>query len=325
MSDEPTAIATRHESSELSVEQVIGRLDKIQELTRKAMVKGIDYGIIPGTGSKPTLLKPGAEKLCVMFRFAPEYKTEKHFHTDGHLTVECTCKILDLGGSFLGEASAMCSTRESKYRYRGGARLCPTCQKPAIIKGRKEYGGGWLCFAKKGGCGAKFPDADDRIMGQSEAKVENPDLADSYNTVLRIAEKRALIGAVRLVTGSSALFDEEIPNVNEREPERRDESHDYGPDEGMHKMPHPETKAATSKPQPQPDAKILAEWEAWLKTDPNCAEVNAKLPEMNAESGMDPWTRAAIWPMIKAGADAAGWTFSPATKQFVVPNNQTFA
>jgi len=34
---------------------------------------------------------------------------------------------------------------------------CPECGvTSAIIKGKEEYGGGWLCFAKKGGCGAKF-------------------------------------------------------------------------------------------------------------------------------------------------------------------------
>jgi hypothetical protein len=34
---------------------------------------------------------------------------------------------------------------------------CPKCgMVGAIIKGKPEYGGGWLCFGKKGGCGAKF-------------------------------------------------------------------------------------------------------------------------------------------------------------------------
>ena len=39
-------------------------------------------------------------------------------------------------------------------------KVCPKCQKPAIIKGKTEYGGGMLCFKKKGGCGAKFTDAE---------------------------------------------------------------------------------------------------------------------------------------------------------------------
>lgn len=41
------------------------------------------------------------------------------------------------------------------------APTCPDCKKSgAIIKGKEEYGGGYLCFGKKGGCGAKFTDAE---------------------------------------------------------------------------------------------------------------------------------------------------------------------
>lgn len=41
-------------------------------------------------------------------------------------------------------------------------RSCPQCGKSkAVIKGKAEYGGGWLCFKKKGGCGATWQDADD--------------------------------------------------------------------------------------------------------------------------------------------------------------------
>jgi hypothetical protein len=36
------------------------------------MVKDQDFGEIPGT-SKPTLLKPGAEKLCNFFGLEPEF------------------------------------------------------------------------------------------------------------------------------------------------------------------------------------------------------------------------------------------------------------
>lgn len=35
--------------------------------------------------------------------------------------------------------------------------VCPSCgEAKAVIRGRAEYGGGWLCFLKKGGCGAKW-------------------------------------------------------------------------------------------------------------------------------------------------------------------------
>lgn len=36
------------------------------------------------------------------------------------------------------------------------AKVCPKCGKEAIAKGTEQYGGGWFCSKKKGGCGAKF-------------------------------------------------------------------------------------------------------------------------------------------------------------------------
>lgn len=42
---------------------------------------------------------------------------------------------------------------------------CPACgKKGSIIKGKEEYGGGYLCFKKKGGCGAKFKDLPKPVL-----------------------------------------------------------------------------------------------------------------------------------------------------------------
>ena len=53
-----------------------------------AMVKGEDYGVIPGTGSKPTLLKPGAEKLCVLFKLSTKIETTMRDLGRGHREYE---------------------------------------------------------------------------------------------------------------------------------------------------------------------------------------------------------------------------------------------
>lgn len=59
---------------------------------------------------------------------------------------------------------------------------CPECGKAGtIIKGSAEYGGGWLCWKKKGGCGAKFstnpseshePPAGDGLEDGLEQSIE---------------------------------------------------------------------------------------------------------------------------------------------------------
>jgi len=95
----------------------------------------------------------------------------------------------------VSEGLGECNSMESKYRWRDSKRRCPSCRAEAIIKGKAEYGGGWLCFTKKGGCGAKFLDGDESIEGQTTGQVANDDIYSQVNTILKMAKKRALVDA----------------------------------------------------------------------------------------------------------------------------------
>ena len=56
------------------------------------------------------------------------------------------------------------------------AQTCPQCGKSkAVIQGKAEYGGGWLCFKKKGGCGATWHDdeAPESPKSPSDAPLES--------------------------------------------------------------------------------------------------------------------------------------------------------
>jgi hypothetical protein len=190
--------------------QLVQRLDVIKTAMQTAMVEGVDYGKIPGV-DKPTLLKPGAEKLSALFQFDSEPHTVSTWGPGDHLTVEAEVTLFHAPtGTRLGKGVGLCSTREKKYGKRKQERVCPNCGLPAVIKGKAEYGGGWLCWKKKDGCGAKFRDGDDRIEGQEAGEVENPDLPDSWNTVVKMAKKRAYIDAVLAVTGASAIFTQDV-------------------------------------------------------------------------------------------------------------------
>lgn len=203
-------------SPELSVDQVLTQVTKIQMLMERVMKEDTHYGKVPGT-DKPTLLKAGAEKLCLTFRLGPEYDSVKTW--DGaHLTVESRCMLRHTpSGVLLGVGEGMCSTKESKYAWRKSDRKCPKCGKEAIIKGKEEYGGGWLCFKKKDGCGAKFKDGDTSIESQAAGRVLNPDLPDVYNTVLKMANKRSLVAAVLNVTAASDIFTQDVEDLQAAE------------------------------------------------------------------------------------------------------------
>lgn len=192
---------------------LVARLDVIRDAMNNAMQKDVDYGNIPGT-DKPTLLKPGAEKLGVLFQLDIQLANAQQWGPGDHLTVTSRATVFHAPtGARLGYGEGVCSTREKKYAKRRADRVCPECGKPSIIKGKADYGGGWLCWKKKDGCNAKFGDDDQRITGQVTGEIDNPDLADLWNTVTKMAEKRARVDAVLAVTGASALFTQDAEDL----------------------------------------------------------------------------------------------------------------
>jgi hypothetical protein len=121
----------------------------------------------------------------------------------GHREYQAACALHSrLSGQFHGSGLGSASTMESRHRYRQG-RICPSCGAGAIIRSKPEYGGGWYCLPLKGGCRASFNQGDPEIEGQ---KPENPDPADQYNTVLKMACKRALASAVLAALAAAEVF-----------------------------------------------------------------------------------------------------------------------
>lgn len=196
----------------IPVERLLARVGQIRDARDKVMQEGVHYGKIPGV-DKPTLLKPGAETLCMAFQLAPDFDLDERREGD-HLEVVVTCKLVHVpSGAYVGSGIGSCSTMESKYAYRKGVRLCPKCGKAAIIKGQGQFGGGWVCWKKKDGCNAKFSDGDRSIESQSVDRVANEDVADQYNTVRKMACKRAHVAAVLFVTGASELFTQDVEDM----------------------------------------------------------------------------------------------------------------
>ena len=198
------------ETAPLTAQEIKSQVQLIQEVMQAVMQEGYHYGVIPGT-EKPTLLKPGAEKLTTTFRLAPLLHVETRELGNAHREYQVRCTLVHIPTERVyGEGVGLCSTLESRYRYRNADRTCPDCGRTTIIKGKAEYGGGWLCFQRKGGCGAKFAEQDISIVSQAAGRVENTDLADIYNTVLKMAKKRALVDATLTATAASDIFTQDL-------------------------------------------------------------------------------------------------------------------
>jgi hypothetical protein len=201
-------------NSLMEIKTLSERVKTVKEALESVMEKDIDYGIIEGT-DKPTLYKNGAELLCMLFKLSPMLKNEQINLENGHINVISRCELIHRDtGTIWGSGGGSCSTMESKYRYRKQNRKCPNCGNEYIIKGKKEYGGGWVCWTKdKKGCGAKFGDNDQKIVNQIVGRVENIDIADQYNTVLKMAEKRSFVQATLFVTGGSRCFTQDVEDM----------------------------------------------------------------------------------------------------------------
>lgn len=104
---------------------------KAAKLITEALESGTDYGVVPGTGGKPSLLKPGAERLRLAFGLGMKFVIIEHekdhdrvvtyFDRNGkertslglyRVVVKC---ILTKNGEEVGEGDGTCSTLEAKY------------------------------------------------------------------------------------------------------------------------------------------------------------------------------------------------------------------
>lgn len=199
----------------MKIELALERRNAIVEFTKKIMVPDQDFGVIPGT-NKPTLLKPGAEKLCCFFGLEPEFTemiedcdwTGERHAGEMFYYIRYRCR-LSRDGRILGVGEGSCNSWEKKYRWRQSSRKCPQCGQESIIAGKKfkeSDPATWLCWRKKGGCNAKFEINDPLIADQTVGNVPNPDIADTINTIQKMAQKRALVAATLIATGASEFF-----------------------------------------------------------------------------------------------------------------------
>jgi hypothetical protein len=189
--------------------------DRIRRVQRELMNEDEDFGVIPGT-NKPGLFKAGAEKLCMVYGLRASYEPVVVIG-DGltapviRVRMLCRLHVGSTDGAVVGEGVGAASSWERKHRYRRGERACPECGVVgSVIRGKADFGGGFLCWAKKDGCGAKFDINDERITEQAVGDVENTDQFDLENTLLKMAKKRAYVDATLTACAASGLFTQDV-------------------------------------------------------------------------------------------------------------------
>jgi len=173
----------------LRVDELLGRVQRIQQVMSSVMKDNVHYGQIPGTPRK-SLWKPGAELLCVTFHIAPRFEPEDLSNAD-EIRYRMTCTGVHQGtGALLGQGVGEASSSEEKYKWRKATGAAEFNNTPADRK-RIKYA---------------------RDYQVQQVRTEPADIA---NTVLKMAAKRAHIAMTLNVLAASDMFQQDLEDLPE--------------------------------------------------------------------------------------------------------------
>ncbi len=118
----------------VSLEEAGRRIAMLKQFVREHMVEGEDYGVIPGASPKPTLFKPGAEKLNAIFGLAPvvEITNRVEDWDAGFAAYEIKVILMNKRtGAVEAEGIGNCNSRERRYKNQDAANIANTLLKMA--------------------------------------------------------------------------------------------------------------------------------------------------------------------------------------------------
>lgn len=164
------------------VEGLIESQKVVRDFVTKSLVEGVDndYGKIPGV-KKKMLFKPGAEKLCKLFGFSS--------------SVECIEKIISPEENF-----AMFTYKAKIIHIKSGA-IIAECE--------------GVCNSQED----KYREKSKYERGQYVGK-EPVNAMNILNTLMKMAQKRAFVGATILATGASDYFSQDEDEVSYQREEK---------------------------------------------------------------------------------------------------------
>jgi hypothetical protein len=176
----------------MDVGQVLAHTRAVQEIMRSVMKEGVHYGKVPGT-DKPTLLKPGAELLCMVFHIAPSFRVEDLSTETIRYRVTCT-GTHQLSRVVMGDGMGEASGGEEKYKWRR-----PVCDEE---------------FEDTPGDRRRFKYARGNNGTTYKNKQIRTEPADAANTVLKMAIKRAHVAMVLHVLAVSDMFNQDLEDLD---------------------------------------------------------------------------------------------------------------
>lgn len=233
----------------MSVQQAIERYQLLISFVKELMRDGIDFGAVPGT-DKPTLLKPGAEKLATFFgltkRFSIIEKAEdwtgKEHGGESFFYYLYRCSLFH-GDTLVAESDGSSNSWETRYRWRWvkEEEVPPSLDK-ATLKTKAttisefsfaldkaettgQYGkpaSYWQMWrdALESGVARRIEKTSRAGKAMMAYEIEsrlyrvpNDDVSSQVNTLQKMAQKRSLIAATLLAVNASEFFTQDVEDL----------------------------------------------------------------------------------------------------------------
>jgi 5'-3' exonuclease len=180
--------------------EAYNRLVEFKAFIKQCLTPNVDYGRIPGC-DKPVLFKPGAEKLAEIYGLAPEIELV-HAVEDWErplFVYRTKCRLVTkVDRGLIAECIGLCNSRETKYAGRWVyERQVPQHLEIERLKTRE--------FRSKSG--------DSRGELVRQYRIPNEEIFDQVNTILKMSQKRAVVGAVIMATRSGGIFAQDVEDI----------------------------------------------------------------------------------------------------------------
>jgi len=261
------------------------QLKELEQFKLSIMIPGLDFGVIPGT-DRPTLLKPGAEKLALAYGMTPLFSDSKRIEDweNGFFFYEFECTLINRRTEAkMANAIGSANSKEPRYRWRDARPACPECGEDLRRSKRTQASGdnpGWYCWRKMGGCGREFPRDQIKV-----GRVENPEPYELVNTLQKMAQKRALVAAVLLATGGSSIWTQDLEDIESAPDEERVVEVPTRERE-VNDAPRAEPKRGPGRPPKPvgPDEMISSGdhdlWKRWLQVKGEAEKLGVRVSEL---------------------------------------------
>lgn len=146
------------DSTAVNIEKANEQMNAMIQYADKWLKKGTDYAVIAG-GTKPSLLKSGAEKMNILMGLRPKYEiiSEVKNKEDCYYYVQVKCELINKNGELVANCIGSCNNKE-------------------------------------------------------KARMNVP-FYDSFNPVLKMAEKRAFVGATLHANALSQMYTQDMEDM----------------------------------------------------------------------------------------------------------------